>query len=162
MKMTAGQVADSRRKRQGGIAMLVTSLVLVLVVMLALSALDHSEQEYTGAARGRGSTRVLQAADAGIQLGLGRLAQSPPKLDPIDVDLDGEYKVQSRTQLETTPQDLRQVGLGTASDGYAVNVGSGVGSLNRIYRVTVTANTDTSSASVEAKLSRVSADVTGY
>jgi hypothetical protein len=162
MTMQRSRYSDSGRKRQKGAAMLITSLVLVLVVMMALSSLNQSEEESTGGARVRSATRALQAADAGIQFGLGRLTQSPPDLTAFDLSLPGQVKVQSRSQLEPTPQDLLQVGLGEAADGYSVNVGSGASSINRVYLLTVTASSSSSTATVEAKLSRESADVNGY
>jgi len=142
--------------------MLITALVLVLVTMLALTSLNHSEQESTGSARTRSASRAIQAADAGIQLGLTRLKQSPPDLDAFEVDLSANTKLESRSRIETAPQDITQVGQGTPEEGYSLNVGSGASSMTRVYLLDVTASSGNSTASLEAKLNRTGADVNGY
>ena len=148
-------------KHQEGLALLTTSLVMVLMGLLALAALNDSERESTSGARSRATTRNIHAADAGIQLARTHLTQSPPNLTPIDVSF-GDAKIQSRSRTQSTPQTLDQVGLGAAPEGYSVNVGAGASFFNRIYQVNVTATTGSSAAELEAKLSRVEAEGQGY
>jgi hypothetical protein len=140
----------------------VTAIVLVLISMLSLAALDSASQENTAGARSRSTTRSLHVADAGVQLALSRLSQSPPDLTAFDIDLTDGANVQSRTRSETTPQDLGQAGIGEAEEGYAVNVGVGAGFVHRVYRLNVTATAGGSTAEVEAKLSRSEADAISY
>ena len=69
----------------------------------------------------------------------------------------------STTRSESTPVNLDQVGTGPVPEGYSVNLGStGAVYLNRIYRVNITANTGSSAAELEAKLSRIEAEGQGY
>ena len=70
--------------------------------------------------------------------------------------------MQSRSRTETVPQTLAQVGLGEAAEGFALNVGSGAGQLNRIYQVNVTAEAGGSTTEIEVRLSRTEADAVGY
>ncbi len=149
-------------KREHGSALLVTSIVLVLVSMLALAAMTQSERESTGSARSRSSTRAFYAADAGVELALSRLKQSPPDLSAFDVDLADGANVQSRSRAEATPHSLDQVGTGETPEGYAVNVGSGAGYSNRVYLVNVTSSAGGSTIEVEAKLIRGDASALGY
>ena len=74
-------------KREQGMALLLSAVILMLVSMLAFSALQHSEQEATSGARSRSSLRTIYAADAGIELALSRLTQSPPDLSAFSVGL---------------------------------------------------------------------------
>jgi hypothetical protein len=149
-------------KRERGAALLITSIVLVLVSMITLAAISHSEKEATGSARSRSSTRAFYAADAGVELALSRLRQSPPDLTAFDVDLADGANVQSRSRAEATPQSLDQVGTGETPEGYAVNVGSGAGYSNRVYLVNVTSSAGGSTIEVEAKLIRGDASALGY
>ena len=131
--------AQRTEKRRGGMAILLTSMIIMLVSMLALSAIRHSEQESTSSARTRNTVRTMYTADAGIQLALSRLAQSPPDLTAFNVMLDGGANLQSRTRTQSLPQDLDQTGLGTPAEGYTLNQGAGVSFVNRLYLVNVTA-----------------------
>ena len=158
----ASECPDRRRER--GAALLITSLILVVVGAIAFTGMRHSEQESTAGARSRANTRTFYAADAGIQLAMSHLAQEPADLSPIDVNLANNLNIQSRTREETTAQDLDQIGTGGETvEGESLNVGGGVGTLTRVYLVTVTATSPNgSTAEVEAKISRTSADATGY
>ena len=148
-------------KHREGLALLMTTLVLLLVGLLALAALKDSERESTSGARSRATTRTLHAADAGIQLARTHLTGSPPDLTAIDLTIGGAA-IQSRSRSQSTPQSLDQVGLGATPDGFSVNVGSGAGYVNRIYQVNVTATAGSSTAELEAKLSRVEVEGQGY
>lgn len=151
------------RRREQGAALLVTSLILVVVGALAFTAMRNSEIESTSSARSRANTRTFYAADAGIQLAVNRLAQEPADLSAFDVDLANDLNVQSRTREEATPQALDQIGLGETQEGETLGVGAGVGSVTRVYLVTVTASAPNgSTAEVEAKVARSSVEATGY
>ena len=152
------------KKHQEGLALLTTSIVLLLVAMLAMAALRDSQRESTSGARSRAATRTIHAADAGIQLARAHLLETPPHLLPINVTM-GSATIQSRTRSQAIPVGLDEVGTGNAPvpDGYSVNLGTtGVTYTNRIYRVNITATTGTSAAELEAKLSRIGAAGQGY
>jgi Tfp pilus assembly protein PilX len=153
---------DRRDRRQQGVALLLVALVLIIVSMLTMTAINHTEQEFTGGSRSRSSTRAFYGADAGVELALNRLSQSPPNLNAFDLDLSELTNVQSRSRNETAPQPLGQVALGETPEGWAVNVGAGAGYTNRVYRVNVTASSGGSTIEVEAKLVRGDLDATGY
>ncbi len=150
-------------KHQEGLALLTTSIVLLLVAMLAFAALRDSQRESTSGGRSRAATRIVHAADAGIQVARAHLTETPPDLVSINLSM-GNATIQSRTRAQTTPLDLDQTeGFGEVPEGYSVNLGStGAVYLNRIYRVNITANTGSSAAELEAKLSRLSVDGQGY
>ena len=151
------------RKREGGAALLITTMILVVVGALAFTGMRHSEQESTGSARSRAITRTFYAADAGIQLAMRHLSQEPADLTPFDVPLDYGATVQSRTREELLPSALDQIGLGETAQGETLNAGSGVGTVTRVYLVTVTATSPNgATAEVEAKINRTSAEATGY
>ena len=153
----------NRRKREGGVALLLTSVILVLVSALAFTAIRNSEQESTAAARSRTTTRTFHAADAGIQLAMSRLSQDPVDLSAFDVTLASGATVQSRSREEAGPSTLDQVGLGDTVEGEQLNADAGAGTISRVYLVTVTATSPNGSVTeLEAKVSRTSAEATGY
>lgn len=152
----------SHSRSERGIALLLTSMCLLLISLLSINAIRNSDEESTAGARSRSTARSLHAADAGFQLALARLTQSPPNLNPFDVDLVQGANVQSRTRSDTSPQVLTQTGTSTPGEGFGINVDSGVQNVRRVYLVTVTSAAGGSSAELEAKLSRDSADATGY
>ena len=125
--------------------------------------LRDSERESTSGARSRAATRIVHAADAGVQLARAHLLESPPFVLPINVTM-GNATIQSRTRAQTTPVDLDQTeGFGDVPEGYAVNLGTtGAAYVNEIYRLNITATQGTSAAELEAKLSRLSVDGQGY
>jgi len=132
-----------------------TSLVLILISAVGISAIDRSSQEALGGGRARAATRSLYAADAGIEIALSHLAQSPPVLDPLDLPV-GYFTVQSRTRSESTPKQIEDAGFGQPPDGYEINVGAGY--LSELYILTVTASSPSGSSSeVEAKLAKMTA-----
>jgi len=149
-------------KRQRGAALLISAVVLSLMSVLAFAAIHHSEQESTASGRSRAAARAVHAADAGIQIALVRLAETPPDLEPISETLTGGSSLESRTRTETVAKNLNQIAVREGAEGYAVNVGSGVANISRIFLVNVTAESGVSTAEVEAKLSRTGADATGY
>lgn len=154
------RAGDSRRQR--GVALLITALCLLLVSLLSFNAIRNSEQESKSGARSRSTARTLHAGDAGFQLARARLTQSPPDLSAFDVDLAEGANVQSRTRTDTSPQVLTQKGTSTPPEGFGINVDAGVQNVSRVYLVTVTSTAGGSTAELEAKLSRTSADASGY
>jgi Tfp pilus assembly protein PilX len=150
-------------KRQAGSALIITTLVLLLVTVLALTSLQDSEMESTAGARSRATARTLYAADAGIQLALARLSQSPPNLDPFAVDLADGASVESRTRSDPAPEVIHQVALGEASEGYSLNVDGGATDVTRIFELNVTAESaNSATAELEARLGREEVIATGY
>lgn len=149
-------------ERQRGITLIITALVLVLVSMLVLSSIGHSERESTGGARSRSTTRAFYGADSGVNLALGRLGQTIPDLSAFSVSLIDATVVESRSRGESTPQDLEQAGLGEVAEGWGLNAGSGIGYINRIYVVNVTSTSGGSTIELEAKLVRGNADAVSY
>ena len=150
-------------RRESGSALLITVLVLLLVSMLALNSLKDAEQESTAGGRSRATSRTLYAADAGIQLALTRMAQTPPVLDSFDVDLADGANVQSRQRTDASPQDISQVSLGVAEEGYSLNVEGGATSISKVFQVNVTATyTNAAVAELEARLNRTEVEATGY
>jgi len=148
-------------KRQQGLALLTITLVLIMVVLIAFTALTDSQREATSGGRSRANTRAVHAADAGIQLAISHLGESPPNLTAIDFALDNStIQTRARTDVMATP--LNQVGLGAVPEGYSVNVGAGAGYLNRIFELNVIATSNASTGEVEAKLSRLEAEGQGY
>jgi Tfp pilus assembly protein PilX len=161
--MTHPQRLPSSYRREGGSALIVTTLILLLVSMLVLTSIRDSEQESTAGARSRASSRTLYAAEAGIQLALTRLTQTPPNLDAFDVNLADGASVQSRTRSEGSASDIDQVGLGAVTEGFALNVGGGATSLSRVYELNVTAAyANAAAAELEARLAREEAVPSGY
>lgn len=140
-------------RREAGVALIVTTLVLLLIGMIAMTALEDSEREATAGARSRANSRTLYAADAGIQLAMVRLSKSPPDLTAFDVNLADGANVQSRTRSAGSPTDIGQVGLGATPDGCDLSVDANC--LPRIYQVNVTASyANSATAELEAKVSR--------
>ena len=156
--------AKQSKRRAGGSALIVTVLVLTIVSFLSISGMRNSERESTSAGRSRSITRALAAADAGLQLALGQLAEMPVNLGSFDVNLADGSNVQSRARVETVPQDLDQVGLGLSSkEGFGMGIGSsGVAYVKRIYIVNTTATGGDSTVELQANLNRNEVDGVGY
>ena len=148
------------RRREQGIALLVATLALMLVGVIAIAAIGHSGEESASAARARNTTRSIHAADAGIQFAINRVRQNPPRLDPVDIVIDGR-SVQSRRRTVPGAQPIAQVGTGAPPEGYSANIGAGY--LNEFFRVPVTAaSPDGGISEIEAKLARLSANGASY
>ena len=148
------------RKNERGVALLISVFVLMLVGAIGVAALNNSENEAMAGGRTRGASRALYAADAGIQLALARLSESPPNLAPIDIDYGRGGFVQSRTRSQTAAQPLGFAGSGAGADGssappegYALPSGSGGAFSTDVYQINITASADgTAVAEVEARL----------
>ena len=151
------------RRRERGAALLITSLILVVIGAIAFTGMRHSEQESTAGSRSRANTRTFYAADAGIQIAANHLAQEPADLSPIDVTLANNVTVQSRTRSDAGALSLTHVGVEGADEGESLGASGGVGTVSRVYLVTVTATAPNGATSeVEAKIARTSAEATGY
>ena len=152
----------SRGRRERGAALLITALVLLLVSLLSFTSIRNSEQESSSSARSRATARTLHAGDAGLQLALAHLKQTPPDLAAFDIDLPENANVQSRTRVETAPQMLTHEGLGERPEGFGINADAGVIAISHVYRVNVTSTAGGSMTELEAKLSRLGTDSAGY
>ena len=146
-------------KRERGMALLVSVFVLMLVGLVAVSSLQNSEDESTAGGRTRSAVSSLYEADAGVEIAINRLSQTPLPADfdrPINFDLGGNHSVQSKTRGDTAPQNIKYAGNGQASDGMQLQSGmSGGGTTySAVYQVNMTAVHGTRSvAEVEARLS---------
>jgi hypothetical protein len=148
------------RRREQGVALLVSVLALAQIGAITLAAIENSGRESTASGRSRASIRTLHAADAGFQLATNRLSQNPPNLALINMTV-GNRTVQSRTRTQASPQPIGFVGNGSAPAGYSVNVGSGYAS--DVYLITITATgSNGASSEIEAKFGRLSQGAGGY
>ena len=157
--------STAARKRERGAALLITTMMLVVLAALAFTSMRYSEQESTGSARSRAGTRTFYAADSGIQLAMSHLAQDPADLTAFDVNLANGANVQSRAREELLPSALDELttAAGEPQEGESLNVGTGIGTVTRIYRVTVTATSPNgATAEVDAKIGRVGTEATGH
>lgn len=137
-------------RREEGVALLITVILILLVGVLVLTSIGHSGDESVAGARARSTSRALHAADGGMQLALTRIAQVPPNTNPIAITISN-LSVQSRTRADATPQNLDSLGAGPAPEGYSVNVGSGY--VSQLFLVDMTSLGPTgSTAELQAKL----------
>ena len=144
-----------RNKREQGAALIVSVFILVLIGAIAILAIEQAGEERASAGRKRASTRALNAADAGIQVALNRISQSPPDLSAFSVDLGSGRLAQSRTRADSTPQPMAQVGVGPPPDGFGITVGGG-GFVNEIFLANVTATSpDGATAQLQTKIGRL-------
>ena len=152
--------AGRDRRRKEGIALLVATLALMLIGVIAIAAIGHSGGESASAARARNTTRSIHAADAGIQLAINRVRQNPPRMDAVDIIIDGR-SVQSRRRSVSGAQPIAQVGTGAPPEGYSANVGAGY--VSKLFLVPVTAaSPDGGVSEIEAKMARLSASGASY
>jgi hypothetical protein len=149
------------RAREEGVALMISVLVLLLVSAMAISAIEHSGEERAAGARLRSAARTLYAADAGIQIVMNRLAQSPPNPNAIDVTLSGGVSVQSRERNDTAPMDFSSEGPGPPPPGFQLNIGSGFSSAIYLANVTAVAP-DGSATELETKLGTLDTGGGGY
>ncbi len=146
------------RRREEGVALFLTVLILMLVGAIAIAAIEFSGEELKSGSRSRASARALFAADAGIDFALNRLGQSPPNLAPFNITLPNGVIVESRSRDDTTPQPIAPAGTGPAPAGYSINLGSGSGFSSELYLVNVTATSPGGTATeLEVKVGTISA-----
>lgn len=150
---------SSGSKHQRGMALLISVFVLMLVGLVAISSLQNSENESTAGGRTRSAVSSLYEADAGVEIALNRLRQTPLPADfdrPIDFDLGGGHSVQSRPRGEDDPQSIAYVGEGQTKDGMGLRSGftGGGTTYSAVYQVNMTAvHGSRQVAEVEARLS---------
>lgn len=148
------------RRRERGVTLLVTVVMILLVGILVLTSIGHSGDESAAAARARATARALHAADGGMQLALARVTDEPPNTNPIDITV-GDLSVQSRTRAQATPQALGSLGSGPPPEGYGINTGSGY--VSELFLVDITSSGPTgSTAELQSKLYRFSGSAGGY
>jgi len=148
------QSVHQSNKREDGLVLLMTMFILMFIGVIAIDAIGQSEIESTASGRSRSTIRTMHAADAGIQLAISRLTQSPPNLDPID-ETFALRSVQSRARTVTSgAEDLAYAGAGAAPEGYSVNIGESY--VTESYEVIITATSiDGSIAEIESKITRL-------
>ncbi len=143
----------SANKREQGLVLLMTMFIMMLIGVIAVDAIGQSGMESAASGRSRSTIRTMHAADAGAELAVSRLFQSPPNLNPISLTFAGR-SVESRLRTEVGAQNLAFVGAGKAPEGYSVNIGESY--VTEGYDVTITAaSLDGSVAEVETKITRL-------
>jgi hypothetical protein len=148
------------QRREAGVTLLVTVVLILLVGLLVLTSLKHSGEESVAGARGRSGSRVLHAADGGLQMALNHVTQSPPDTNPIDI-IVGDMSVQSRTRAQGTAQNLTTLGAGPPPSGYGIN--TGVGYASELFLADITSLGPTgSTAEIQSKLYRFDGTRAGY
>ncbi len=140
----------SARRREGGVALVTAVLILVLVAMVAIAAIESSEQELRAGGRSRSTMTSFYAAEAGVEYAENRL-RTPRDLSAFSFALSDGTTVQSRKREQGSPQLIQESGLGNPPAGYSINIGSGF--QNELFTVNVTASrpsTPTSEIEVKA------------
>lgn len=122
-------------RRQAGIALIITLMVMVLVATIAIAAMNNSREEMVAGGRSRSVITSLFAAEAGVQFAEARIL--PPRdLDAFSIDVGG-ITVESRERDDPSPQDIDADGVGKPPPGYSINIGAGF--VNQIFEVHSTA-----------------------
>ena len=147
-------------QREGGLALLMTAVLILLAGLLVLTSLSHTGEESIAGARARSTARALHAADGGMQMALSRVTQTPPNTGPIDFSV-GSFGVQSRTRAQGSAQNIDSLGAGLPPEGYGINTGSGY--VSELFLVDMTSLGPTgSTAELQAKLYRFAGTSGGY
>jgi hypothetical protein len=147
-------------KREGGVALLITVILILLVGVLVLTSIAHSGDESVAGARARSTVRALYAADGGMQFAFSRVTQEPANTNPIDIDI-GTVNVQSRRRADGAAKDLDSLGAGPPPEGYGVNAGSSY--VSELFLVDITSLGPTgSTAELQSKLYRFTGSSGGY
>ena len=149
---SADRASPSRSHRhERGFAMFVTVLILMLMGAIAIAAIEYSGEELMAGGRSRASAQSFYAADAGIQLALNHLAQTPLNDNPIDVTLPNGMTVQSRTRADAAALAIPEIGPGGTPQGYSLNIGAGF--TGQVYLVNMTASRpDGTTSEIEMKV----------
>jgi hypothetical protein len=150
----------SNRRRETGVALLITVVLTLLVGVLVLTSLRHSGDESVAGARGRSASRALHAADGGMQMALNHITQTTPDTDPIDIPI-GDMSVQSRMRSQGAAQNLTSLGPGLPPAGYGISTGPGYASELFVANITSLGPTG-STAEVRSKLYRFDGTPGGY
>ena len=130
------QVQPARtQRRQAGIAIIMTVLVMLLVSGIAIAAMNSSREEMMAGGRSRSVITSLFAAEAGVQFAEARVL--PPRdLSSFSINVGGTT-VESRERDDASPQSIASGGIGKPPPGYSINIGSGY--VNQIFAVHSTA-----------------------
>ena len=154
----------TRPGNEPGVAMILTILLLLLITGIGIAAVEHAGNESILSGSSRRWTRTFFAADAGIQMALSQIAQSPPDLTQFTFQLEnGAMDVRSGSRSDIGPQPIESVGVGAPPDGYSINVGSGFQS--RLYKANATAevtSAQTATVELEAKFAKLDSGGGGY
>jgi hypothetical protein len=152
--------AKTGDRRESGVALLITVILILLVGVLVLTSIGHSGDESEAGARSRSAARALYAADGGMQLALSRVTQIPANVNPIDITIDN-LTIQSRTRAEVGAQPLDSLGSGPPPEGYGVNTGSGY--VSEVFLVDITSLGPTgSTVELQSKLYSFAGAPGGY
>jgi len=147
-------------KREEGVTLLITVVLILLVGLLVLTSLSHTGDESVAGARARSASRALHAADGGMQMALSHVTQDPPDTSPIDISI-GNMSVQTRTRADGAAQNIESLGAGLPPEGYGINAGSGY--VSELFLVDMTSLGPTgSTAELQAKLYRFAGASGGY
>ena len=129
--------SELSRKREEGVALVTAVLILIVVAMVAVAALQSSEQELRAGGRSRSTMSSFYAAEAGIEYAENRI-RAPRDLSGFGFALADGSTVQSRKRGQSGPQPLVEAGLGNPPSGYQINIGSGF--QNELFDLNVTAS----------------------
>lgn len=134
------------KKQPEGIALILAVLILLLMSAIGIAAIEHAGAESMLSASSRRYTQTFYAADAGLQMALGQIMESPTNLEPFTADLEnGKTSIQG--------EEIVQSGIGAPPEGYSLNIGTGYQS--RVYRVRVSAEgANGSTVRLEAKIKK--------
>ena len=137
------------QRREAGVALIITVLVMLLVSGVAVAAMNNSREEMMAGGRSRSVITSLFAAEAGVQFAEARVL--PPRdLSSFSINVAG-ITVESRERADTSPQSIGSGGIGKPPPGYSINVGSGY--VNQIFAVHSTAeNTRLPTTELEVRL----------
>jgi hypothetical protein len=141
------------RRREEGMALLVTVMVVIMIAAMAMAAIRNAGEEASGGRRTKTSLDALFAASAGIEMSRTRIAQG--NLAPIDVTIPGnnQIRIQSRRRSQSAPQAITPMGLGDQHEGNMINIGSAIGITDEMYQVNVTGSSPGGAfAEVESKV----------
>jgi hypothetical protein len=129
-------------------ALLVTTLLLLVISIMGLTALQHASDEKVSAASSRRKLETLYAADAAINVLAERLenanAISTSLTQPMDeptfmlTEFGFPISVQTGTPDSASPEPIYKVGR-ASGQGSQLNLGSGYTQSYGIYRASVVA-----------------------
>jgi Tfp pilus assembly protein PilX len=147
---------------ESGMALLIALLLLLVMSAIAVSAIEHSGEESSVAGRFRRTAVTFHAADAGAQVALNRLSQTPPQTAAFSLNTSDGTTYRTGSKTDSSAQPISTVGVGPPPDGYCIGVGASC-YVRQIYRTPVTASsTDGSVAELEVQFSRMEAGAGGY
>jgi opacity protein-like surface antigen len=150
--MKDGTRPGAAGRREQGMALLVTVMIIIMIAAMAMAAIQHAGEESAGGRRTKTALDALFGASAGVEFSRVRIAEG--NLAAFSVPLDGGIQAESRRRSQSTPQPIESLGTSGLAAENMINVGSAVGITNEMYRVNVTATTNAGAvAEVEAKVS---------